>query len=87
MDQDEAAEIVELHLNSHPKEQVLDDLVVPALNYVKRDFALDKMPEKRAAICSASHPANSSGSSRLETGKCLAPLIIRGSGKRRWRGR
>jgi predicted PurR-regulated permease PerM len=45
MDQDEAAEIVEEHLESHPKEQIFDDLLIPALNYVKRDFASDKMAE------------------------------------------
>jgi hypothetical protein len=47
MDQDEAAEIVEEHLKSHPKEQIFDDLLVPALNYVKRDFASDKMAESQ----------------------------------------
>jgi predicted PurR-regulated permease PerM len=45
MDQDEAAEIVEEHLKSHPKEQIFDDLLIPALNYVKRDFGSDKMAE------------------------------------------
>jgi predicted PurR-regulated permease PerM len=45
MDQDEAAEIVEEHLKSHPKEQIFDDLLVPALNYLKRDFGFDKMAE------------------------------------------
>ena len=45
MDQDEAAEIVEEHLKSHPKEQIFDDLLVPALNYLKRDFAFGKMAE------------------------------------------
>jgi len=45
MDQDEAAEIVEEHLKSHPKEQIFDDLLVPALNYLKRDFAFGKMAD------------------------------------------
>jgi predicted PurR-regulated permease PerM len=45
MDQDEAAEIVEEHLKSHPKEQIFDDLLVPALNYVRRDFAFGNMAE------------------------------------------
>jgi hypothetical protein len=45
MDQDEAAEIVEEHLKSHSKEQIFDDLLIPALNYLKRDFALGKMAE------------------------------------------
>ena len=45
MDQDEAAEIVEEHLKSHPKEQIFDDLLIPALNYAKRDFASGRMAE------------------------------------------
>ncbi len=45
MDQDEAAEIVEEHLKSHPKEQIFDDLLVPALNYLKRDFAFGRMAD------------------------------------------
>jgi hypothetical protein len=45
MDQDEAAEIVEEHLKSHPKEEIFDDLLVPALNYLKRDFGFGKMAE------------------------------------------
>ena len=45
MDQDEAAEIVEEHLKSHPKEQIFDDLLIPALNYLKRDFGFGKMAE------------------------------------------
>jgi predicted PurR-regulated permease PerM len=45
MDQDEASEIVEEHLKSHPKEQIFDDILVPALNYAKRDFELGKMAE------------------------------------------
>jgi predicted PurR-regulated permease PerM len=45
MDQDEAAEIVEEHLKSHPEEQVYDDVLVPALNYAKRDFDMGKMAE------------------------------------------
>jgi predicted PurR-regulated permease PerM len=45
MDQDEAAEIVEEHLATHPKEQIFDDLLIPTLNYAKRDFAFDRMAE------------------------------------------
>jgi hypothetical protein len=45
MDQDEAAEIVEEHLKSHSKEQVFDDVLVPALNYAKRDFDTGKMAQ------------------------------------------
>lgn len=44
-DQDEAAEIVERHLKSHPIEQIYDDVMVPALNYVKRDFNLGRLAE------------------------------------------
>ena len=44
-DQDEAAEIVEKHLKSHPLEQIYDDVMVPALNYVKRDFNLGRLAE------------------------------------------
>jgi predicted PurR-regulated permease PerM len=45
MDQDEAAEIVEEHLKSHSKEHVFDDVLVPALNYAKRDFDTGKMAQ------------------------------------------
>jgi predicted PurR-regulated permease PerM len=45
MDQDEAAELVEEHLKSHSKEQVFDDVLVPALNYAKRDFDTGKMAQ------------------------------------------
>ncbi|MPZ76900.1 MAG: AI-2E family transporter [Deltaproteobacteria bacterium] len=44
-DQDEAAEIVEKHLKSHPLEQIYDDVMLPALNYVKRDFNLGRLAE------------------------------------------
>ena len=43
MDQDEAAEIVEDHLSSHPKEQIYDEVLLPALIYAKRDCDLGKM--------------------------------------------
>jgi predicted PurR-regulated permease PerM len=46
IDQDEAAEIVEEHLKSHPREEVYDDVLIPALNYVKRDFDLGRLAEK-----------------------------------------
>jgi predicted PurR-regulated permease PerM len=45
MDQDEAAEIVEEHLKSLPREQIFDDLLIPALNHAKRDFASGRMAE------------------------------------------
>jgi hypothetical protein len=45
IDQDEATEIVEEHLKSHPREEVYDDVLIPALNYVKRDFDLGRLAE------------------------------------------
>jgi hypothetical protein len=45
MDQDEAAEIVEKHLTTHPAEQIYDDLLVPALNFVRRDRDLGRLTE------------------------------------------
>jgi predicted PurR-regulated permease PerM len=45
IDQDEAAEIVEEHLKSHSREEVYDDVLIPALNYVKRDFDLGRLAE------------------------------------------
>ena len=45
MDQAEAAEIVEEHLKSHPAEQIYDDVLVPALNYVRRDRELGRLTE------------------------------------------
>ena len=45
IDQDEAAEIVEEHLKSHPREQIYDDVLIPALSYVKRDFDLGRLAE------------------------------------------
>jgi hypothetical protein len=44
-DQDEAEEILEDYLKTHPMEEVYDEVLVPALNYVKRDFALGKLEE------------------------------------------
>ena len=44
-DEDEAEEIVEEYLQTHPAEQVYDDVFIPALNDVKRDFALGKLEE------------------------------------------
>jgi predicted PurR-regulated permease PerM len=45
MDQAEAAEIVEEHLKTHPAEQIYDDVLVPALNYVRRDRELGRLTE------------------------------------------
>jgi predicted PurR-regulated permease PerM len=44
-DQDEAAGIVEEHLKTHPSEKVYDEVLVPALNYVKRDRSLGRLAE------------------------------------------
>ena len=44
-DQDEAAEIVEEHLGNHPFEETCDEVMVPTLNYAKRDRALGRLAE------------------------------------------
>ncbi len=44
-DQDEAAEIVEEHLKTHQVEKIYDEVLVPALNYVKRDRSLGRLAE------------------------------------------
>ncbi len=46
MDQAEAAEIVEEHLKSHSKEQLFDEVLVPALNYARRDRELGGLTEE-----------------------------------------
>jgi hypothetical protein len=45
MDQAEAGEIVEEHLKSHPTEQIYDEVLVPALNYARRDRDLGRLTE------------------------------------------
>ena len=45
MDQAEAAEIIEEHLKSHPTEQIYDEVLVPALNYARRDRDLGRLTE------------------------------------------
>jgi predicted PurR-regulated permease PerM len=45
MDQDEAAEIVDEHIKAYPPEQIYDDVLVPALNYVRRDRELGRLTE------------------------------------------
>jgi len=45
MDQAEAAEIVEEHLKSHPEEQLFDTVLMPALNYARRDRELGRLTE------------------------------------------
>lgn len=44
-DQDEAAEIVEEHLKTHQVEKIYDEVLVLALNYVKRDRRLGILAE------------------------------------------
>jgi len=45
MDQAEAAEIVEEHLMTHPQEQLFDGVLIPALNYARRDRELGRLTE------------------------------------------
>ncbi len=45
MDQAEAAEIVEEHLKTHPQEQLFDAVLVPALNYARRDRELGRLTD------------------------------------------
>jgi predicted PurR-regulated permease PerM len=45
MDQAEAAEIVEEHLKTHPLEQLFDGVLIPALNYARRDRGLGRLTE------------------------------------------
>src|SRR6266481_2790549 len=45
MDQAEAAEIVEEHLKTHPQEQLFDGVLIPALNYARRDRELGWLTE------------------------------------------
>src|SRR5215475_1006196 len=44
-DQDEAAEIVEEHLKDHPLAETYDNVLVPALNYARRDRAFGRLAE------------------------------------------
>ncbi len=46
MDQAEAAEIVEDHLKSQPAEQIYDEVMIPALNYARRDRELGRLTEE-----------------------------------------
>ena len=45
MDQGEAAEIVEEHLKTHQQEQLFDGVLIPALNYARRDRELGRLTE------------------------------------------
>src|SRR5262245_33136588 len=44
-DQDEAAEILEEHLKDHPIAETYDNILVPALNYARRDRAFGRLAE------------------------------------------
>jgi len=44
-DQDEAAEILEEHLKDHPIAETYDNVLVPALNYARRDRAFGRLAE------------------------------------------
>lgn len=46
MDQAEAAEIVEEHCATHPQEQIFDAVLIPALNYARRDRELGRLTEE-----------------------------------------
>ena len=45
-DQDEAEELVQAHAKDAPTEQVYDDLLVPSLNYVKRDHERELLSDE-----------------------------------------
>jgi predicted PurR-regulated permease PerM len=45
-DQDEAANLVEAYLETHPQEAVYDDVLIPALNEAKRDRSLGTLTEE-----------------------------------------
>jgi predicted PurR-regulated permease PerM/CheY-like chemotaxis protein len=45
MDQAEATEIVEEHLKSYPPEEIYDGVLIPALNYARRDRDLGRLTE------------------------------------------
>ena len=54
MDQAEAAEIVEERLKSHSTVQIYDDILVPALNYARRDRG--QADGRWQTICLSSDP-------------------------------
>jgi predicted PurR-regulated permease PerM len=45
-DQDEAEDLVQAHAKTAPTEQVFDDLLVPSLNYVKRDHERELLSDE-----------------------------------------
>jgi hypothetical protein len=46
MDQDEALEILEDYLSTHSREQVYDEVLIPALSYAKADLRQNKITER-----------------------------------------
>jgi hypothetical protein len=48
MDQDEAAEILEDYLTTHSREQLYDEVLIPALSYAKADLRQNKISEREA---------------------------------------
>jgi AI-2E family transporter len=46
MDQDEALEILEDYLSTHSREQVYDEVLIPALSYAKADLRQNKISER-----------------------------------------
>jgi hypothetical protein len=48
MDQDEAVEILEDYLTTHSREQLYDEVLIPALSYAKADLHQDKISEREA---------------------------------------
>ena len=48
MDEDEALKIVEQYLTDHAREQVYDEVLVPALSYAKADLRHNKITEREA---------------------------------------
>jgi predicted PurR-regulated permease PerM len=45
-DQDEAEELVQQHAQAHSLEQVYDDLLIPALNFARRDRERDELTDR-----------------------------------------
>jgi predicted PurR-regulated permease PerM len=55
MDQAEASEIVEEYLKTQPQEQLFDGVLVPALNYARRDRELGRLTEEANNLFSERH--------------------------------
>ena len=50
LDQDGAAAVVEEALKSHPRAEVYDTVLIPALSKAERDFARDELDDREAAF-------------------------------------